>query len=120
MATIASSLTASILTLSIGLHFGVILALCGLLVLAGTAGQWSLARIWFPVLFEPTGIVLVLVGLAAERPEVTAAGLGLVLMGRLAGRRSVAATLNASVESWMLGSALVSVCAVAATRFPIV
>ena len=50
MTTVTAVFASSVLTLSIGLYFGVILALFGLLVLAGSAGQWNLARTWYPAL----------------------------------------------------------------------
>ena len=56
MATVTAVFASSVLTLSIGLYFGVILALFGLLVLAGSAGQWNLARTWCPALLENSGI----------------------------------------------------------------
>lgn len=108
MSTVAAALTASILILSIGLYFGVILALFGLLVLAGSVGQWNLARTWFPAFFEHAGITFVLVAITLRMHDLALLGLSLIAVGRFHGARD-AARLNPKIESTLLTFALISV-----------
>lgn len=103
-----ATLANSVLILSIGLYFGVICALFGLLVLAGTVGQWALARSWLPALFEHAGTVFVLIALALELPDLTLFGLTCMAWGYYHNRRSAAA-LNPTLELWLVASALVSI-----------
>ena len=112
MSSVAAALTASILTLSIGLYFGVILALCGLFVLAGSVGQWHLARTWFPALFEHSGITVVLIAVTLGMHDLTLLGLSLTAMGRFQNSPD-AARLNPKIESTLLAFALISVVVLA-------
>ena len=112
MSVIAAALTASILTLSIGLYFGVILALFGLVLLAGTAGQWNLARTWFPAFIEHSGITFVLIAITLRLHDLTLLGLALIAMGRFHGGPD-AARLNPKIESTLLTFALISVSVLA-------
>ncbi len=115
MTTVTAVFASSVLTLSIGLYFGVILALFGLLVLAGSAGQWSLARTWFPALFEHSGTVFVLIAITLHMHDLALLGLSCIALGRLRGGQG-AASLNQRVESVLLTSALMSVCALLLVR----
>ena len=115
MTAVTAAFASSVLTLSIGLYFGVILALCGLLVLAGTAGQWNLARTWFPALFEHSGTVFVLIAITLRMQDLAIFGLACIAFG-LFQRRGDAASLNQKVESVLLTSALMSVGALILAR----
>ena len=108
MTTLTAVFASSVLTLSIGLYFGVILALCGLLVLAGTAGQWNLARTWCPALFEHSGTVFVLIGITLHMHDLAVLGFTCIALSRLQAGQD-AASLNQKVESVLLTSALMSV-----------
>jgi hypothetical protein len=110
MTTMTAVFASSVLTLSIGLYFSVILALFGLLVLAGSAGHWTLARTWCPALFEHSGTVFVLIAITLRMHDLALFGLACIALGRLDGRQG-AASLNQKVESVLLTSALMSVCA---------
>ena len=107
MTTITAMFAASVLTLSIGLYFGVILALCGLLVLAGTAGQWTLARTWFPALFELSGTVFVLIAITLHLHDLAFFGFACIVFGRFNAGPD-AASLNRKIESVLITSALMS------------
>ena len=115
MATITAVFATSVLTLSIGLYFGVIFALFGLLVLAGTAGQWQLARTWFPALFEHSGTVFVLIAITLRMSDLALFGLSCIGLGRVQ-VSEVRASLNQKVESVLLTSALFSVGALILVR----
>lgn len=115
MATVTAVFASSVLTLSIGLYFGVILALCGLLVLAGSAGQWTLARTWCPALFEHAGTVFVLIAITLRMQDLALLGLSSIALARLQGGRD-AASLNQKIESVLLTSALMSVVALILVR----
>ena len=109
MTGFTASFATSILTVSIGLYFGIIMALFGLLFMAGTVGQWFLARTWFPALFEHLGIVSALIGIVFRQTEVVMVGVLLIVMSHALGKEH-AASLNHSIELPLLASALVSVC----------
>jgi len=113
--TVPAIFASSVLTLSIGLYFGVILALFGLLILAGSAGQWNLARTWCPALFEHSGTVFVLIAITLQLDDLVLLGLTCIALGRFHGTPD-AATLNRKVESVLLTSALISVCALSLVR----
>jgi hypothetical protein len=115
MTTMTAVFASSVLTLSIGLYFSVILALFGLLVLAGSAGHWTLARTWCPALFEHSGTVFVLIAITLRMHDLALFGLACIALGRLDGRQG-AASLNQKVESVLLTSALMSVCALILVR----
>ena len=115
MATVTAVFASSVLTLSIGLYFGVILALFGLLILAGSAGQWYLARTWCPALFEHSGTVFVLIALTLHMNDLAFLGLTCIGMGRFHGTDD-AASLNQKIESVLLTSALMSVGALILAR----
>jgi hypothetical protein len=112
MTAFAATLATSILTVSIALYFGVIMALLGLLLLAGTAGKWILARTWFPALFEHLGIVMILLAITFRVQDLIWLGLSSTAMGVLY-RRDEAATLNPAIEAPLLASALVSIAVLA-------
>ena len=107
MSGLATNIATSILTMSVGLYFGIIMALFGLLVLAGTAGRWSLARAWFPAFLEHLGVVVVILGLTFRQTELGLLGLGLVALGLGTGPAKVAA-VNRAVEAPLMTSGLVS------------
>ena len=107
------SIAASILIMSVGLYIGIIMALFGLLVLAGTVGRWSLARSWLPAVSQQLGVVVVILAITFRRSEVAMLGLTLLAMG-LSVEREDAAILNRTVEAALLSSALVSVGVLAA------
>jgi len=108
MTSVTAVFASSVLTLSIGLYFGVILALFGLLVLAGSAGQWNLARTWYPALLEHSGTVFVLIAITLRTNDLALLGLSCIALGRFHGETD-AASLNQKVESVLLTSALMSV-----------
>ena len=108
MTTFTAVFASSVLTLSIGLYFGVILALFGLLVLAGTAGQWNLARTWCPALFEHSGIVFVLIAITLRTHDLALLGLSCIAFAHYYAGQD-AASLNQKIESVLLTSALMSV-----------
>jgi hypothetical protein len=108
MTTVTAVFASSVLMLSIGLYFGVILALFGLLVLAGSAGQWNLARTWYPALFEHSGTVFVLIAITLRMHDLAFLGLSCIALGRFQ-RGQDAASLNQKIESVLLTSALMSV-----------
>ncbi len=112
MTAFAATLATSILTVSIALYFGVIMALLGLLLLAGTAGKWILARTWAPTLFEHLGIVILLLGITFRAQDMIWLGLSSTATGLLY-RREEAATLNPAIEAPLLASALVSIVVLA-------
>ena len=107
MSGLATNIATSILTMSVGLYFGIIMALFGLLILAGTAGRLSLARAWFPAFLEHLGVVVVILGLTFRRTELALLGMGLVAMGHRAGHAKAAA-VNRAVEAPLITSALIS------------
>ena len=115
MEAVSAVFASAVLTLSIGLYFGVTLALCGLLVLAGSAGQWNLARTWCPALLEHGGIAFVLVGITLRVPDLALLGLLSVALGRFHGSGD-AASLNQKIESVLLTSAVMSVAALVLAR----
>ena len=108
MTTVTAVFASSVLTLSIGLYSGVILALFGLMVLAGSAGQWNLARTWYPALFEHSGTVFVLIAITLRLHDLALLGLSCIALGRFHGQTD-AASLNQKIESVLLTSALMSV-----------
>lgn len=108
MAAVTTTLVSSVLTLSIGLYFGVVIALFGLLVLAGSAGQWNLARTWCPALFEHSGTVFVLIAFTLQMDDLVLLGLSCIGVGRFHGSED-AASLNHKIESVLLTCALMSV-----------
>jgi hypothetical protein len=110
MTGFATGFATSILTISIGLYFGIILALFGLLFLAGSVGQWFLARTWFPALFEHLGIVVALIGIVFRQTGVVVVGMFFVSMALTICEGENKATLNRAIEAPLLASALVSVC----------
>jgi hypothetical protein len=110
VATVTAVFASSVLTLSIGLYFGVLLALFGLLVLAGSAGQWHLARTWCPALCEHSGTVFVLIAITLRMNDLALLGLSCIGVGRFHGEQD-AASLNQKIESVLLTSALMSVVA---------
>ena len=113
MSGLATNIAASvILTASVGLYFGIIMALFGLLALAGTAGRWALARAWLPAFSEHLGVVVVILGLTFRWTELALLGLLLVASGRGTGRAEVA-TVNSVVEASLITSALVSLATLA-------
>ena len=115
MEAVTAAFASSVLTLSIGLYFGVIMALCGLLVLAGSAGQWTLARTWCPALFEHGGTVFVLIAITLHMQDLALLGLSSIALGRYhSGQNS--ASLNQKIESVLLTSALMSVGALILVR----
>jgi len=113
--TVTAVFASSVLTLSIGLYFGVILALCGLLVLAGSAGQWNLARTWCPALFEHSGTVFVLIAITLHMHDLALLGLSCIGLGRFYGAHD-AASLNQKIESVLLTSAIMGVAALILVR----
>jgi len=113
--TVTAVFASSVLTLSIGLYFGVILALCGLLVLAGSAGQWNLARTWCPALCEHSGTVFVLIAITLQMNDLALLGLSCVALARFHGGQD-AASLNQKIESVLLTSALMGVGALFLVR----
>ncbi len=110
MTTVTAVFASSVLMLSIGLYFGIILALFGLVVLAGSAGQWNLARTWCPALFEHSGTVFVLIAITLSMHNLALLGLSCIALGQFHGGQD-AASLNQKIESVLLTSALMSVCA---------
>ncbi len=108
MTTVTAVFASSVLMLSIGLYFGVILALFGLLVLAGSAGQWNLTRTWYPALLEHPGTVFVLIAITLRMHDLALLGLSCIALGRFQRGRDTA-SLNHKVESVLLTSALMSV-----------
>ena len=115
MAALTAAFASSVLTLSIGLYFGVIIALFGLLVLAGSAGQWNLARTWCPALFEHAGTVFVLIAITLRMQDLALLGLSSIGLGRFQAGGD-AASLNQKIESVLLTSALMSVGALILVR----
>jgi hypothetical protein len=113
--TVTAAFASSVLMMSIGLYFGVILALCGLLVLAGSAGQWTLARTWFPALFEQSGVVFVLIAMTLHMDNLALLGLSCIALARFHGGRD-AASLNQKIESVLLTSALMGMGALVLAR----
>ena len=109
MTGLAAGFATWVLTVSIGLYFGIILALFGLLFMAGSVGRWFLARTWFPALFEHLGIVSTLIGIVFRQTEVVMVGMLLILMSHAPGKEH-AASLNRAIEAPLLASALVSIC----------
>ncbi len=107
MSGLTTNIATSILTLSVCLYLGIIMALFGLLVLAGTAGRWSLARAWFPAFSEHLGVVVAILGFTFRWTELALLGLGLVAMGRGVGQAEMAA-VNRAVEAPLMTSGLVS------------
>ncbi len=107
MSGLTTNIATSILTLSVCLYLGIIMALFGLLVLAGTAGRWSLARAWFPAFSEHLGVVVVILGLTFRRTELALLGLGLVATG-LGTAQAKVAVVNSAVEAPLMTSGLVS------------
>ena len=77
MSGVVTNIATSILTMSVGLYFGILIALFGLLVLAGTAGHWSLARAWFPAFSEHLGVLVAILGFTFRWTELTLLGSGL-------------------------------------------
>ena len=115
MTTVTAVFASSVLTLSIGLYFGVLLALFGLLVLAGSAGQWTLARTWCPALFEHAGTVFVLIAITLRMQDLALLSLSSIALGRFQSGQD-AASLNQKIESVLLTSALMSVGALILVR----
>ncbi len=109
MTGLAAGFATSVLTVTIGLYFGIILALFGLLLMAGSVGQWLLARTWFPTLFEHLGIVSALIGIVFRQTEVVMLGMLFIVMSRVLSKEHTA-SLNRTIEVPLLASALVSVC----------
>jgi hypothetical protein len=107
------SIVASILIMSVGLYFGIIMALFGLFVLAGSVGRWSLARSWLPTISQQMGIVVAILAITFRRNEMAMLGLAFVAMGHYMAQED-APNLNRTVEAGLLSSALVSVAVVAA------
>lgn len=115
MTTVTAVFASSVLTLSIGLYFGVILALCGLLLLASSAGQWNLARTWCPALFEHSGTAFVLIAITLRMNDLALLGLSCMGLGRFHGADD-AASLNQKIESVLLTSALMGIGALFLVR----
>lgn len=115
MTTVTAVFASSVLTLSIGLYFGVIFALFGLLILAGSAGQWNLARTWCPAIFEHSGTVSVLIAITLQMNALALFGFSCIALARFHGGRD-AASLNRKIESVLLTSALMGVGALVLVR----
>lgn len=115
MTTVTAVFASSVLTLSIGLYFGVIMALFGLLILAGSAGQWNLARTWCPALFEHSGIVFLLIAITLQKYDLALLGITFIALARFCGGQDAAA-LHHKIESVLLVSALMGVGVLFAVR----